>query len=578
MAPHRPPTAVKAPAHQFPFSMPCPGNCLTVSNMDTVFVLGVPILCILCFSAVQSTAADMTTSAIVSLVSTEVISTLQPTYASWNIDSSCNRGFHHTNFSNPNLVAAASGLYPSRLRFGGSGNDYLVYGLSPGSPECAALTPERCSYFTSGCLNSSHWEELYSLAQQSRSDFIFGLSFGLAQGCAEGAAYKWNSTNAASLLAYLNTHGQALYGFELGNEINNCLSGTAKGYGTCNIDDKPCPIAAKQQADALVDLANMLSHALPNAVVIGPDTGGASPKEWLEALLPLVQSAKLHAVTHHVYNGISRTTFNSSKQLDSPLPEISWYTSVLSQLAPTAQVWAGENGPTGGGDDGTCGTHSVCGTFASTLWYADDMALRAKHGFVQYQRQDLFGGAYGLTNSLDSNMALGATEAVVIRPDYWTNFLWKRLLGPNMLNATSSSATVRAYAFTGSPASPYAAPECGASTSTLQLLLVNLAGTPMQVSLPSPPSRRLQTPLGSPPAPAHLSPASNYAAWTLSPAEQDPFSQIALLNGSPLPLTVDRSQVDPAAFLRGIVQPPVRHPVQDGILLAPLSTSFVCYY
>ena len=36
-----------------------------------------------------------------------VINTVEATYASWNIDSSCNRGFHHIHFGNPNLLAAA---------------------------------------------------------------------------------------------------------------------------------------------------------------------------------------------------------------------------------------------------------------------------------------------------------------------------------------------------------------------------------------------------------------------------------------------------------------------------------------
>ena len=39
----------------------------------------------------------------------------------------------------------------------------------------------------------------------------------------------------------------------------------------------------------------------------------------------------------------------------------------------------------GGGNDGTCGgDKSVCGTYASALGYADDLANRAKHGFSQY--------------------------------------------------------------------------------------------------------------------------------------------------------------------------------------------------
>ena len=39
--------------------------------------------------------------------------------------------------------------------------------------------------------------------------------------------------------------------------------------------------------------------------------------------------------------------------------------------------------------------NQVCTTFASALTYADDLGLRAKSGFVQYQRQSLFGGGYG---------------------------------------------------------------------------------------------------------------------------------------------------------------------------------------
>lgn len=48
-------------------------------------------------------------------------------YASWTIDSSYNRGFVHTDFTNQNLLAAAKTLQPSTIRFGGGGNDYLQY-------------------------------------------------------------------------------------------------------------------------------------------------------------------------------------------------------------------------------------------------------------------------------------------------------------------------------------------------------------------------------------------------------------------------------------------------------------------
>jgi len=47
-------------------------------------------------------------------------------YASYNIDPSCNRGFHSIDFSNGNLAAAGRALAPAVLRFGGSGADALV--------------------------------------------------------------------------------------------------------------------------------------------------------------------------------------------------------------------------------------------------------------------------------------------------------------------------------------------------------------------------------------------------------------------------------------------------------------------
>ena len=56
-------------------------------------------------------------SVIIEIASEEPLSTTNPTYASWNVDSSCNRGFHQMNFTNPNLEAAASGLHPSKLRY-----------------------------------------------------------------------------------------------------------------------------------------------------------------------------------------------------------------------------------------------------------------------------------------------------------------------------------------------------------------------------------------------------------------------------------------------------------------------------
>ena len=491
----------------------------------------------------------------ISVASEEAVSQTQPTYASWNIDSSCNRGFHHINFTNPNLVLAAGALRPSTLRFGGSGNDNLHYVLSPGR-ECPVPPSTECSYVTPGCLNATHWDNLYDFATASGADVLFGVSFGLEEACREGAAYVWNvSSNAAELLSYLVAAGQSVWGFELGNEVNN--NGGA-----------PCNLTAAQQAAALRAFAGVARAALPDAALVGPDTGYLGWQAWLEAYLPLAAPLGLHAVTHHVYAGVARGTFADAATLDASAPEIAWYVDAVRALAPGAQVWAGEDGPVGAGDDGTCGgdATAVCGEYASTIWYADDMATRAARGFAQYQRQDLFGSAYGLTNSaVGGGMALASSDALVLRPDYWINFLWKRALGTLVLNVTSSNELVRAYGFAGIPPSPFAAPECGGG-SALQLLLINLNNaSDVRVELDIGAGSELDVGAGS-----------EYAAWTLSPAAGGVYSDRAMLNGAELPTLVDVSHSDPAAFLASIPQPPVRKQVSAGLRLPPLSSSFVC--
>ena len=72
-------------------------------------------------------------ASIVAVDTGAALNTVNPTYASWNIDSSYNRGFFHINFTNPNLIAAGASLQPSVLRFGGTGNDLLTYG-TPSTP------------------------------------------------------------------------------------------------------------------------------------------------------------------------------------------------------------------------------------------------------------------------------------------------------------------------------------------------------------------------------------------------------------------------------------------------------------
>ena len=127
-------------------------------------------------------------------------------------------------------------------------------------------------------------------------------------------------------------------------------------------------------------------------------------------------------------SNIERRDFNAKVLIDWALRDTVWYVPLVHELAPGAEVWAGEDGPIGGGDDGSCinggpKNDSACGLYATTLWYANDLGIRAKAGFAQYQRQDLLGGRYGLLSIPGDDQRLGSTDPVGIQPDFWINFM-----------------------------------------------------------------------------------------------------------------------------------------------------------
>ena len=90
-------------------------------------------------------------------------------YASWNIDSSRQRAFFDTNFSNPQLLYLASLIGGARIRFGGTGNDYLHYDVPSASP-CLPTQP-----FEYECLNTTWLDNLFKLSSAAGSPLVFGL-------------------------------------------------------------------------------------------------------------------------------------------------------------------------------------------------------------------------------------------------------------------------------------------------------------------------------------------------------------------------------------------------------------------
>ena len=176
------------------------------------------------------------------------------------------------------------------------------------------------------------------------------------------------------------------------------------------------------------------------------------------------------------------------------------------------------------------------------------MALRAAHGFKQYQRQDLVGGRYSLVGTLHDNEYEPVTASVRLHPDFWINYLWKTFVGGSVLNATlspSSPNTIRAYAHCGKPPSTLHDWE-----SITTLILINLDNSTDSTTL-------------------KLKGVTSYQRWTMTSGEElHPFGTDVYLNGMLMASNISNGKPInelPVAGVNG----------EGDIFLPKLSVSFV---
>ena len=207
----------------------------------------------------------------VNVDTSHVVNTIDETYASWNVDSSQNRGFFHIDFENENLIAAATSLQPSILRFGGTGNDLLYYGTK--SNPCNYSKYSHCtttySTGTGCCMNVSHWKSFSNFANRAQTPILFGVSFDMIRACQDGADYVWNESHVREWIEEVYLNDTIIWGFELGNEVNN--------------NKIVCDLNPSQQANAFKTFEAVRNELFsdPKPVLVGPDTGYLDAQEYV---------------------------------------------------------------------------------------------------------------------------------------------------------------------------------------------------------------------------------------------------------------------------------------------------------
>ena len=385
----------------------------------------------------------------------------RPYFASFNIDASRQRIFFDVNFSDPRLLYLVSQIRPARIRFGGTGNNFLFYDVGSAAGSCPPSTP-----FVLECLNSTLLDAVLAVSAAASSPLWFGLNMQPIGGGPPAAPF--NASNARALLEYLYAKDpRAVAAFELGNELNGKVTASEAA-------------AAFLALDAVI--ADVWRGDAARPALVGPDSNGSPEgRATYLAAFAAASQGRVSALTYHEYIGASADNVLNATFLDRTAENAAATARIIRAVNATVDIVAGEIGPhIGQGANSSfahCNNNRLCGRFGSTLWYADAMAASARGAVAAFCRQDLLGADYAILNtsapgSNGSTMTGGFTPS----SDYYFLVLWGRVVGARVLDAGVSNAgdSVRVYAF------------CAAGTSSAAtLVVVNLAAQPRCIKVPS---------------------------------------------------------------------------------------------
>ncbi|XP_034566332.1 heparanase isoform X2 [Notolabrus celidotus] len=433
-------------------------------------------------------------------------------------------------------------LTPSFLRFGGTRQDFMVFtpqrSLQQDSGSSAALTCDKLELppwleerlkkewthqqvllmredlrrkYRRVKFTENTVDMLHSFTNCSGMDLIFGLNALLRT-----ADNVWNGSNAGSLLQYCESRGYRM-SWELGNEPNSY----EKKAGI--------RVDGYQLGQDFTRLREMMSQSklYHDAGLFGPDVGQPRDRRT-DILQGFLQSGAeaVDAVTWHHYYVNGRDTsledFLDPEVLDTLIWKTNEVLETVKLASPEKSVWLGETSSAFGG-----GAVGLSDTFVAGFMWLDKLGLAAKLGLDVVMRQVLVGsGTYHLVD-----------ENLDPLPDYWLSVLYKRLVGPEVLNIEglhnfSRRKRVRLYL--------HCAHRQRYRRGAVTLISMNLSHRAVRVSLP-----------------ARLS-SSTVEAFVLQseqPGEEGLYSRSVTLNTEVLKMVDDQTLPD----LKGARLPPSDH-------------------
>jgi len=366
------------------------------------------------------------------------------------------------NLSDARLRTYAKALSPAMLRIGGTEADRMCYRMGKKSAPTSdsqrfpipqsvqvsrqfqELPGEGRGLFHEFVLRKGLWRRLHDFIADSGFSLLFTLSAGPADRNADGA---WVEENARRLIMWTLRKKLPVAALELGNEVN------AFPF----IHGIKSRVSGKRYAEDFERLGRMARRLDPSIVLVGPASavwpGIGEPNPIMRVLCASPAAMYLDAVSWHWYpqqssfGRVATRRVNEGNMLNARcLDEVVRRkaridTSIAHAASRRLTGKQPENWVTETAHALYGGEPGLSDTFVSTLWWLDELGLLASLGVSKVFRQSLVGARYGLLDG----------DSMDPRPDYFASFLWKKLMGRQVLtlppeNPAGSKLRIYAHA------------------------------------------------------------------------------------------------------------------------------------
>jgi len=326
--------------------------------------------------------------------------------------------------SNPRLRKLAAGLAPSYVRVSGTWANSTYF---QDSDDPAPSTPPAGF---GGVLTRQQWRGVVDFARAVDAKIV--TSFAVSPGVRD-ADGVWTPVEAKKVLAYTKQIGGNIAAAEMFNEPSFAsMGGAPKGYD-----------AAVYGKDFKV-FHPFVKKAAPDMLILGPGSVGESGV--LTAGIPGVPMIKsedmltasgpgIDAFSYHFYGGVSKRCARAgmaagttpeaaltAEWLSRTDRDEAFYAALRDRFLPGGAIWLTETGET------ACGGDPWAADFIDSFRYLNQLGSLAKRGVQVVIHNTLAASDYALVD-----------EATLLpRPNYWSALLWRRMMGPTVLDAGPS--------------------------------------------------------------------------------------------------------------------------------------------